>query len=77
MALARTARWSSTPCCMVDTLVHSCCIRRIGPQHTFRAWCTVQGFLQVDLSDDEIGMIVDTLVYDTLVDRVPQVSTMS
>ena len=30
-----------------------------------------QGFLQVDLSDDEIGMIVDTLVYDTLVDRVP------
>ena len=32
----------------------------------------VQGFLQVDLSDDEIGMIVDTLVYDTLVDRVPQ-----
>jgi len=34
----------------------------------------MQGFLQVDLSDDEIGMIVDTLVYDTLVDRVPQVS---
>ena len=35
----------------------------------------VQGFLQVDLSDDEIGMIVDTLVYDTLLDRVPQVCT--
>ncbi len=38
--------------------------------------CCPQGFLQVDLSDDEIGMIVDTLVFDTLVDRIPQASDL-